>query len=77
MLSNVYINKMHARQCLYLKGLYCREGFFPSFKFFCCIQRNPSSLISKQLGKDFSMDQLPNESYMLLYKQNNSISINQ
>ena len=25
MLGNVYINKIHARQCLYL-SLYCREG---------------------------------------------------
>ena len=34
--------------------------FLPSFQFLCCIQRNPSRIISKQLGrKDFSMEQLP------------------
>ena len=41
MLDNVYINKIHARQWMFL----------PSFQFLCCIQRNPSRLISKQLGK--------------------------
>ena len=25
--GNVYINKIHARQCLYMISLYCREGF--------------------------------------------------
>ena len=33
-LCNVYINKIHARQCLYIKRLYCREGFSHSFNFF-------------------------------------------
>ena len=78
MLGNVYINKIHATQCLYIISLYYREGFFPSFQFLCCIQRNPSYLISKQLRrKDFSMEQLPNDSYMLLCKQKNYITINQ
>ena len=37
-----------------------------------------SSLIPKQLGrKDSSMEQLPIDSYMLLCKQKNSISVNQ
>ena len=27
MLGNVYINKIHARQCLCIIRLYCREGF--------------------------------------------------
>ena len=26
MLGDVYINKIHARQCLYIISLYCREG---------------------------------------------------
>ena len=52
--------------------------FFPFFQFLCCIQRNPSRLISKQLRrKGFSMEQLPTDSYMLLFKQKNYISINQ
>ena len=51
--------------------------FFPSFQFLCCIQKNPSHVISKQLGiKDFSMEQLPIDSYMLLCKQKDSISVN-
>ena len=33
MLGNVYINKIHARQCLYI-SLYCREGFSHPFTFF-------------------------------------------
>ena len=52
--------------------------FFPYFQFLYCIQRNPSHIISKQLGrKDFSMEQLPIDSYKLLCKQKNSISISQ
>ena len=52
--------------------------FFPSFQFPCSVQRSPSRLLSNQLGrKDFSMEQLPIDSYMLLCKQKNSISINQ
>ena len=54
------------------------ERFFQSFQFFCSIQMNPSLLISKQLGrKYFSVEQPPIESYMLLCKDKNSISINQ
>ena len=34
MLGNVYINKIHARQCLYIISLCCREGFSHSFNFF-------------------------------------------
>ena len=33
MLGNVYINKIHAKQCLYI-SLYCREGFTHPFNFF-------------------------------------------
>ena len=52
--------------------------FFPSFQFLCCIQRNPSHITSKQLGrKDFSLEQLPIDSYKLLCKQKNPISISQ
>ena len=40
---------------VYIISLYYREGFFPCFQILCCIQKNPSRLISKQLGKkDFS-----------------------
>ena len=57
--------------------IYIRVRFFSWFQFLCCIQSNPSHLISKQLGrKDFSVEQLPVDSCMLLCKQNNSISIN-
>ena len=50
--------------------------FFLSFQFLCCIQWNPSCLTSKQLGrKDFSMEQLPIDSYSNLCKYKNSISI--
>ena len=78
MLDNVYTNKIHATQCLYIISLYCRGRFFPSFQFPYCIQRNPSHIISKQLGrKDFSMEQLKIDSYKLLCKQKNSISITQ
>ena len=52
--------------------------FFPFFQLICCIQRKPSHLISKQPGrKNFSIKQLPIESYMSLSKQKNYISINQ
>ena len=55
-----------------------QRRFFPSFQFSCCIQKNPSRIISKQLGRrDFSMEQLPIDSYKLLCKQKNSILINQ
>ena len=60
-LGNVYINKMHATQCLY-------RSFSHAFNF-CCIQRNQSR------RRDFSMEQLPIDSYMLLCKQKNSIRI--
>ena len=51
---------------LYIISLYFREVIFPSFQFLSCIQKNPSCLISKQLGtKDFSMEQLPIDSYIL------------
>ena len=53
-------------------------GSYNSSLFLCCMKRNPSSIISKQLGrKDFSMEQLPVDSYKLLCKQKNYISINQ
>ena len=34
MLGNVSINKIHARQCLYIVSLYCRKGFANPFNFF-------------------------------------------
>ena len=33
MFGNIYINKINARQCLYLISLYCREGFSHLFNF--------------------------------------------
>ena len=68
MLDNVYINKIHARQCLYIYiiSLYIYV-YISLYYILCCIQRNPSCLISKQLGKkDFSIEQLPTDSYILL-----------
>ena len=59
---DVYINKIHARKCLYNKFIFYGR-FFPCFQFLCCIRRNPSHLISKQLGrKEFSMEQFPIDS---------------
>ena len=70
MFSNSYIY-------IYIKFILKRR-FFPSGQFLCCIQRNPSPLISKQLGRKYSsMEQLPIDRYLLLYKQMNSISVNQ
>ena len=34
MLGNVSINKIHARQWLYIVSLYCRKGFADPFNFF-------------------------------------------
>ena len=46
--------KIHAGQCLYNKFILSGR-FFPCFQILFCIQKNPSRLISKQLGKkDFS-----------------------
>ena len=39
MLGNVYINKRHARECLYTISLYCRKGFSNSFNFFVVSKR--------------------------------------
>ena len=67
MLGNVYINKTRARQCLFMVSLYCREGFSDPFKFFVLSKGILSHLISKQLGrKDFSMEQLPIDSYIII-----------
>ena len=67
---------IHARQCLYIISLYCRE-VFPILSISLLYPKEPSRPISKQLGKkDFSMGQLPTDSYMLLCKQKNSISMN-
>ena len=40
MLDNVYINKIHARQCLSIISLYCREGF--SHAFICLLHLKES-----------------------------------
>ena len=34
MLGNVYINKIYARECLYIISLYCRQSSFHLFTFF-------------------------------------------
>ena len=77
MLGNVYVNKIHARQCLYIISSFCR-GFPHPFNP-CYIQKKSfmSSCFEQLERKDFSMEQLPIDSYMLLCKQKNSISINQ
>ena len=58
MLGNVYINKIHARQCLYIISLYCREGsislLYPKESFKCNF---------KTARKDFSTEQLPIDSF--------------
>ena len=64
---------------MFIYNTFILQGrFVPSLQLLCCTQRNPSHLIPKQLGKkDFSMEQLRIDSFMLLCKQKNSISINQ
>ena len=49
----------------YIISLYYREGlFFPSFQLLCCIKT------AKEIFRwDFSMEQLPIDSYMLQCKQ--------
>ena len=51
---------------MFIRNTFILQGrFFPSFQFLCSIQRNPSCIISKLLGrKDFSMEQLPIDSYI-------------
>ena len=70
MLGNVYINKIHARRCLYKiharRSLCYKEGCSHTFNFLVVFQRNLSRL----------MEQLTIDSYMLLCKLKNSISIN-
>ena len=57
--------------------MFIYNKFFSCFQRLCFIQRNPSLLVSKQLGrKDFSMEELGIDSLMLLCKQKNSKSIN-
>ena len=74
MLSNIYIERERWRERKFI--LLGRS--VPSFQFLCCTQSNRSRLTLKQLGrKDFSMEQLPINFYMLLWKQKNTISINQ
>ena len=70
MLSNVYINKIHGRQCLCI-SLYCTEGFSHPFNFIV-VSRGILCLISKQRGrKKISMEQLKIDSYKVLCMQNN------
>ena len=77
MLGNVSVNKIHTRQCLYIISLYFREGFSHPFTFFI-VSKGILHIQFQQLGrKDFSMEQLPIDSYMLPCKPKNSISINQ
>ena len=76
MLGNVYVNKIHVRQCI---SSFCR-GFPPPILSISLLYSKESFTSScfEQLGrKDFSMEQLPLDSYMLPCKQKNSISINQ
>ena len=48
---------------------YITEKAFSIFQILCFIQKNPSHLISKQLGReDFSIEQLPIDSYILLFQ---------
>ena len=70
MLGNIYVNKIHAKQCLYIISLYYREGSSHAFNFFVV---SKGILISKQLWKGFSIEQLAMDSYTLLSKQKNSI----
>ena len=71
----IYNNNNNNKFVLYDKFI-LKGRLFSSFQFRYFFQRNPSRLISKQLGRnDFSMEQLPIDSYMSLCKQKNSISI--
>ena len=61
-------NNIHIKQCLY-----CREDLISLL-----YPKEFLSVISKQLGrKDFSVEQLQIDSFLLLCKQKNYISINQ
>ena len=76
MLSNGYIDEIHARQCLCIMCLYCREGFSHAFNFFVVSKGILHAYFQKQLGKkDFSTEQLPIASYMLLCKQKNPFQL--
>ena len=58
---------------IYIIGLYCSEGFSHPFNFFVVL-KGILHISFQKLGRtDFSMEQLPTDSYMLLCKQNNYI----
>ena len=69
MLGNVYVNQIHAMQCLYIHfvkvfPILSISLLYPTHSL---LYPNPSRL-AEQLGrKDFSMEQLPIDFYMLLY----------
>ena len=64
------LDTINTCQVMFIYKLILPGRFSLSFQFLCCIQKNPSCLTSKQLArKDFSMQQLPVDSYMLLCKQ--------
>ena len=67
-LDNAYSTKIRLRQW---------QRFFLYSQFLCNIQGNSSQLILKLLGtKYFSMEQLPIDSFIILCKQKNYVSIN-
>ena len=59
MLGNVYVNKIHVGQCLYIISSFC-GGFPHPFNFFVLSKGIITSSCFEQLRrKDFSMEQLP------------------
>ena len=76
MLGDVYVNKIHARQCLYIISSICR-GFPNPFNFLVVSKGIHHVQLfwtaRKKRFFNFSMEQLPIDSYMLLHKQKNSI----
>ena len=74
MQGNAYVNKIHARNV----KLRFVEVFHILSIYLLYLKESFTSSCFEQLGrKDFSMEQLPIDSYMLLCKQKNSISIKQ
>ena len=72
MLDNVHINKIHARQCLY--KVYILGKVFPILLY---SEESFTSNFKTARKKRFFNGATSIDSYMLLCKQNNTISINQ
>ena len=61
---------------IYIISLYCPEVFSHLFNFFVVSKGTFKSNFKTARKKDFAVEQLPIDSYVLQCKQNNSISFN-